>query len=59
MKTIEPIFVVLGNLYPILTRYNVLTVRNRRIEEVERISMQFKDRIVTYELSKVNVTNCD
>lgn len=59
MKTIEPIFVVLGNLYPILTRYNVLTVRNRRIEEVERISMQFKDRVITYELSKVNVTNCD
>lgn len=60
MKTIEPSFMaLLKNLYPILTKYKVLTIKDRKIEEVEMISIQFKDRIITCELDKVIVSYCD
>lgn len=60
MKTIEPSFaVLLYNLYPILTRYKTFVVENNELKEVEKIMMQFKDRIIDCRSDQVTILNFD
>lgn len=60
MKTIEPSFaVLLYNLYPILTRYKTFVVENNELKEVEKIMMQFKDRIIDCRSDQVTILNLD
>jgi hypothetical protein len=60
MKTIEPSFVVLlHNLYPILTRYKTFVVENNELKEVEKIIIQFKDRIIDCRSDQVIILNFD
>ncbi len=60
MKTVEPSFaVLLYNLYPILTRYKTFVVENNELKEVEKIMMQFKDRIIDCRSDQVTILNFD
>ena len=60
MKTVEPSFaVLLYNLYPILTRYKTFVVENNVLKEVEKIMMQFKDRIIDCRSDQVTILNFD
>lgn len=60
MKTVEPSFaVLLYNLYPILTRYKTFVVENNELKEVEKIMMQFKDRIIDCRSDRVTILNFD
>ena len=60
MKTIEPSFaVLLYNLYPILTRYKTFVVENNELKEVEKIMIQFKDRIIDCRSDQVTILNFD
>lgn len=60
MKTVEPsIAVLLYNLYPILTRYKTFVVENNELKEVEKIMMQFKDRIIDCRSDQVTILNFD
>lgn len=60
MKTVEPSFaVLLYNLYPILTRYKIFVVENNELKEVEKIMMQFKDRIIDCRSDQVTILNFD
>lgn len=60
MKTVEPSFaVLLYNLYPILTRYKTFVVENNELKEVEKITMQFKDRIIDCRSDQVTILNFD
>ena len=60
MKTVEPSFaVLLYNLYPILTRYKTFVVENNELKEVEKIMIQFKDRIIDCRSDQVTILNFD
>lgn len=60
MKTIEPSFaVLLYNLYPILTRYKTFVIENNELKEVEKIMIQFKDRIIDCRSDQVTILNFD
>lgn len=60
MKTIEPSFaVLLYNLYPILTRYKIFVIENNELKEVEKIMIQFKDRIIDCRSNQVTILNFD
>lgn len=60
MKTVEPSFaVLLYNLYPILTRYKTFVIENNELKEVEKIMMQFKDRIIDCRSDQVTILNFD
>lgn len=60
MKTMKPSFaVLLVNLYPILTRYKTFVVENNELKEVEKIMMQFKDRIIDCRSDQVTILNLD
>lgn len=60
MKTIEPSFaVLLYNLYPILTRYKTFVIENNELKEVEKIIIQFKDRIIDCRSDQVTILNFD
>lgn len=60
MKTVEPSFaVLLYNLYPILTRYKTFVIENNELKEVEKIMIQFKDRIIDCRSDQVTILNFD
>lgn len=60
MKTVEPSFaVLLYNLYPILTRYKTFVIENNELKEVEKIMIQFKDRIKDCRSDQVTILNFD
>ena len=60
MKTVEPSFaVLLYNLYPILTRYKTFFIENNELKEVEKIMIQFKDRIIDCRSDQVTILNFD
>lgn len=60
MKTVEPSFaVLLYNLYPILTRHKTFVIENNELKEVEKIMIQFKDRIIDCRSDQVTILNFD
>lgn len=60
MKTIKPSFaVLLVNLYPIIARYKTYVIENNELKEVDKIIMQFKDRVIDRRSDQVTILNLD
>lgn len=60
MKTIEPSFaVLLVNLYPIIARYKTYVIENNELKEVDKIIMQFNDRVIESRSDQVTILNLD
>lgn len=60
MEKIKPSFaMLLYNLYPILTRHKTFVVENNELKEVEKIMIQFKDRIIDCRSDQVKILNFD
>ena len=60
MKTIEPIFMLSGeNLFPVLTKYNIIRLYKGKLWVIEKVLVQFDRRIIDKRLSDLTIYDLD